>query len=59
MDFTEALEKVEFGEKEAIFIEPMIIEVLNAVRATNDKRMRRIHRMESLQSVLKRVADRL
>jgi hypothetical protein len=34
--------------------------VLNAVRATaGDARMRRIHRMKSLQSVLKRVAARL
>jgi hypothetical protein len=35
-------------------------DVLNAVRATSgDARMRRMHMMKSLQSVLKRVAARL
>jgi len=60
MDFTEALEQVVFGVEEAVFLEPLMKDVLNAVRATSgDARMRRMHRMKSLQSVLKRVASRL
>jgi hypothetical protein len=60
LDFTEALEQVEFAQEEAIFLEPLMIEVLNAVRATTGiQRMRIMHRMKSLQSVLKRVCDRL
>jgi len=49
MDFTEALEQVVFGVEEAVFLEPLMNDVLNAVRATTgDARMRRMHRMESL-----------
>ena len=60
MDFTEALEQVEYGVEEAVFLEPLMKNVLNAVRSTTgDARMRRMHRMKSLQSVLKRVAARL
>jgi uncharacterized protein YeeX (DUF496 family) len=37
-----------------------MIEVLNAVWATTEiQKMRRMHRIKSLQSVLKRVSDRL
>jgi 4-hydroxy-L-threonine phosphate dehydrogenase PdxA len=60
MDFAEALQQVEFGEKEAVFLEPLMKEVLNAVRAVaKDARMRRTHRLNCLQSVLKTVGNRL
>jgi hypothetical protein len=60
MDFAEALQQVEFGEKEVVFLEPLMKEVLNAVRGvTKDARMRRTHRWNCLQSVLKTVGNRL
>ena len=60
MDFTEALQQVEFEEKEALFLEPLLTDVFNAVKATTkDARMRRTHRLVCLQGVLKRVAARL
>jgi len=38
-----------FDEKEAVFIMPLLKEVLNAVKAaSSDARMRRPHRLESL-----------
>ena len=44
LDFTEALDKVVFDEKEAVFIMPLLKEVFNAVKATfNDARMKRMH----------------
>ena len=61
LDFTEALEQVEFEEEEALFLKPMLKDVLNAVKATTkDVRMRSgTHRLKCLQSVLKSVAARL
>ena len=60
MDFAEALQQVEFGEKEAVFLEPLMKEVLNAIRAVaKDAKMRRTHRLNCLQSVLKTVGNRL
>lgn len=56
MEFIESLEQIEFGDEEVVFLKPLMTEVLNAVKAvTNDARVRRKHRIESLQSVLKRV----
>ena len=60
VDFTEALEKVEFAEEESVFLKPLLRDVINAVRAANgDMMMRGTHRMMRLQSVLKMVATRL
>ncbi len=35
MDFTEALYELKWSDDEAIFLKPMIKEVINAVRATS------------------------
>ena len=49
LDFTEALDKVVFDEKEAVYIKPLLKEVLNAVKATSsDARIKRIHRLKTL-----------
>jgi hypothetical protein len=60
LDFTEALEKIKLTEEDAVIIMPLLKEVINAVRgATGDVMMKGIHRMKRLQSVLKRVANKL
>jgi hypothetical protein len=61
VDFTEALEQVELDKEEVLFLEPLLMDVLNAVKATTkDARMRRgTHRLKCLQSVLKSVTTRL
>lgn len=49
MDFAEALEQVEFEGKEALFLKPLLTNVLNAVKATTkDVRMKGKHRMMRL-----------
>jgi hypothetical protein len=60
MDFAEALDQVEFADEERLFLQPLMREVINAVKKANDDPMMRgTHRMMCLQSVLKRVATRL
>ena len=60
LDFTEALEKLEVADEDAVIIKPLLNEVINVVRgATGDAIMKRMHKMMRLQSVLKRVAKRL
>jgi hypothetical protein len=60
LDFTEALEHVDFAEEESLFLQPILKEVINAVNAsTGDMMMRGMHRMMRLQSVLKRISTRL
>lgn len=49
MDFAEALEQVEFEGKEALFLKPLLTDVLNAAKATTkDVRMKGKHRMMRL-----------
>jgi hypothetical protein len=58
LDFTEA--KLEVADEDGVIINPLLKEVINAVRgATEDIMMKGIHRMVRLQKVLTRVATRL
>jgi hypothetical protein len=60
LDFTEALEKLEVADEDAVIIKPLLNEVINAVRgATGDEMMKGMHRLMRLQSVLKKVTKRL
>jgi hypothetical protein len=60
MDFTEALKEVVYADEEAVFLEHMMLQLINAVRATSGiSRLHKKHRMKHLQSELKRVTSRL
>ena len=49
VDFTEAMEQVEFAKEESLFLKPLLREVINAVRAAyEDLMMKRMHRMMRL-----------
>ena len=49
VDFTEALEQVEFAEEESVFLKPLLREIMNAVRAASgDVMMKGKHRMMRL-----------
>jgi hypothetical protein len=60
LDFTEALEQVNFAEEDSVFLQPLLKKVINSVNASKgDMMLRGMHRMKRLQSVLKRVSTRL
>jgi len=60
LDFIEGLEKLELADEDKIIINPLLNQVINAVRgATGDTMLKGIHRMMRLQAVLKRAVTRL
>ena len=49
VDFTEALDQVQFAEEESVFLKPLLREIMNAVRAASgDVMMKGKHRMMRL-----------
>jgi hypothetical protein len=60
LEFIEALDELKIEVEEVVILEPLMRQVINAVKATSGvSRVKRKHKLEDLQSVLMRVATRL